>query len=307
MKYYGIQNEVKAYINRLQDENGIFVSVSDIKTINDRVESLKRSGVWSRFSLGFNDADADAYLTRAGVTNPLGRCEVIWFTRGVKALDLWSSMICWPMRSYQNRGTGSTLFSLGGLGVYNGTLTNTIEWNTLGLKTFNVISGNVVGTFISVSSLNFPITLFAVNKRNSNNYTAGIDPLITLGTSTNSLFLAKRGPVNINFDNYTIRSNSGLNINGALISPFNWYTIYSSINSNLANLSINKRLASYGQNTSAQTLSATNTSFILSQHPSSGTGDSIQQFASVFLSKLTDDTLLHDLYKNTLGNGLGLP
>ena len=72
MRYYGIQNEVKAYINRLQTENGINVSPSTVKTINDRVESLKDSGVWSRFSLGFNDVEGDANLTRAGVSCAIG-------------------------------------------------------------------------------------------------------------------------------------------------------------------------------------------------------------------------------------------
>lgn len=38
MKYYGIQNEVKSYINRIQSEQGITVSPSVIKSINDRVD-----------------------------------------------------------------------------------------------------------------------------------------------------------------------------------------------------------------------------------------------------------------------------
>ena len=133
MKYYGIQNEVKSYINRLQSEQGIAVSASVVKTINDRVEALKKSGVWSRFSLGFNDVDGDAYLTRAGVTDPVGRCEVLWFTRGMKALDLWNNMVCWSLRSYQNAGTSSTVYSLGGLGIYNGTMTNSPSWSTDGI------------------------------------------------------------------------------------------------------------------------------------------------------------------------------
>jgi hypothetical protein len=58
-RYYGVQNEVKAYCNRLQNETSIVVTPSVLKTLNDRVESLKRSGVWSRFGLGFNDNDGD--------------------------------------------------------------------------------------------------------------------------------------------------------------------------------------------------------------------------------------------------------
>jgi hypothetical protein len=43
MKYYGIQNEVKAYFNRLLSESGIFASTNTVKIVNDRVESLKKT------------------------------------------------------------------------------------------------------------------------------------------------------------------------------------------------------------------------------------------------------------------------
>lgn len=43
MKYYGIQNEVKAYVNRLQSEQGISVSNVKIKALNVQVESLKKT------------------------------------------------------------------------------------------------------------------------------------------------------------------------------------------------------------------------------------------------------------------------
>ena len=258
--------------------------------------------------------DADTLAFAARVKAGSGRTiltenlkQINKFVIGIKKLGLWNTMVCWPMRSVHNAGTGSIIYSLGGLGIHDGTLTDTIEWSNLGLKTFGTIAGRVVGTFRSSSSSNFPMTLFAVNIRNSNNYITGIDPLIQVGTSTNTLTLSRRGPNGNNADNYTIRNNSGLNISSPAITPFQWYTIYSSIDFNLANLSINKRLASYGQTTSAQTLLPTNSSFILSDSPSSGTGDSVQQFASIFLNTPTNETSLHDLYKSTLGNGLGLP
>lgn len=139
MRYYGIQNEVKSYLNRLQSEDGIEVSPSTIKTINDRVESLKRSGVWSQYGLGFNDLDADSYFQRASLRDPLGRSEVCWFVRGMKSLNLWQNMVSWPLRSYQNAGTGSTVFSLGGLGTFNGTMVNSPTWgvNGVAISAFN--------------------------------------------------------------------------------------------------------------------------------------------------------------------------
>lgn len=134
MRYYGTQNEVKAYLNRLQKETTIQVTPSTVKTLNDRVEALKKSGVWSQYSLGFNDADADGYFQRATVNDVMGRSEVCWFVRGMKALGLWQNMVSWPLRSYQNAGTGSTVYSLGGLGIYNGTMVNSPTWGINGIE-----------------------------------------------------------------------------------------------------------------------------------------------------------------------------
>lgn len=137
MRLYGFQNEVKSYLNRLERENGFRISSAVAKQLNDRVESLKKSGIWAQYGLGFNDVDGDAYLTRASVTDLIGRAEVLWFVRGMKALGLYSNMVAWPMRSYQNRGTGSTVYSLGGLGTYNGTSYNSPTWGTSGIVNSN--------------------------------------------------------------------------------------------------------------------------------------------------------------------------
>ena len=52
MKYYGIQNEVKAYVNRLQSEQGISVSNVKIKALNVQVESLKKT---TKRLISYND------------------------------------------------------------------------------------------------------------------------------------------------------------------------------------------------------------------------------------------------------------
>jgi hypothetical protein len=130
MRYYTFQNETKDYLNRLERENGLRISGIVAKSLNDRVELLKKSGVWARYGLGFNDVDGDAYLARANVTNVMGRGEVLWFVRGMKSLGLYSNMVAWPMRDYQNVGSGSTVYSLGGLGIFNLTLINSPTWDT---------------------------------------------------------------------------------------------------------------------------------------------------------------------------------
>lgn len=79
------------------------------------------------------DADASTYFTTAGVTNTAGRQQISRFVTGIKDLGLWSNMVCWPLRSSQNAGTGTTAYSLGGLGSYNGTLTNGPTWGEDGV------------------------------------------------------------------------------------------------------------------------------------------------------------------------------
>jgi hypothetical protein len=92
------------------------------------------------------DTDASTYFTTAGVINTAGRQQISRFVTGVKDLGLWSSMVCWPLRSTQNAGTGTTAYSLGGFGTYNGTLVNGPTWQTDG-----VLFNRTLATHISAS------------------------------------------------------------------------------------------------------------------------------------------------------------
>ena len=81
------------------------------------------------------DPDAQAYFTTAGVTDYTAKIQISDFVKGVKNLGLYGSMVCWPLRSSQNAGTGTTAYSLGGLGTYNMTLTGGPTWNANGITT----------------------------------------------------------------------------------------------------------------------------------------------------------------------------
>jgi hypothetical protein len=64
------------------------------------------------------------------------RQQIIDFVKGVKALGLWNNFICWPLRSFQNASTTLTARSLGGLGIYDATIANAsagAAWRTGGL------------------------------------------------------------------------------------------------------------------------------------------------------------------------------
>jgi hypothetical protein len=275
MRYFGLQNEVKNYLNRLQRETSVVVTPAAAKTLNDRVESLKKAGTWSQYSLGFNDVDGDVYLTRASVTDLIGRAEVLWFIRGMKALGLYQNMVAWPMRSYQNAGTGSTVYSLGGLGIYNGNMVNSPAWGRDGI---NLLAGQYISTTAGATQ---PDVIFCSHKVVGNDIVydgsqrqhiyiqggtirpyAGLDPGFT--TTTN------------NFETYQVLfsgANSLVSLNGAAAVPKNLGT------NNLTSLT-------FGRN-NINNIGGITTFTIIIQKPSVGS--------------------LHTLYKSTLGSNLSLP
>jgi hypothetical protein len=107
------------------------------------------------------DADALAYFARAGVTNADQKKNINSFVLGMKNLGLYNNMVCWPLRSSQNAGTGTTAYSLGGYGIYNGTLTGSSSWSESGLVlngeaevTATVPYGATAGSLIGVIQAN---------------------------------------------------------------------------------------------------------------------------------------------------------
>jgi hypothetical protein len=79
------------------------------------------------------ELDTQAYINVCNITAALPRQQIYEFARGVNNLGLWNSMVCWPLRSSQNAGTGTTAYSLGGLGTFNGTLVGGPVWTSDGI------------------------------------------------------------------------------------------------------------------------------------------------------------------------------
>jgi hypothetical protein len=91
------------------------------------------------------DSDARAFCQVSGAQD---RAAINFFVKGIKNLGLYNDMVCWPLRSAQNAGTGSTAYSLGGLGTYDGTLVNGPTWGANGVQRNSGANG-----YISISSL----------------------------------------------------------------------------------------------------------------------------------------------------------
>jgi len=258
------------------------------------------------------DADARAYINTSGATD---RAAINHFVKGVKKLGLYSSMVCWPLRSSQNAGTGTTAYSLGGLGTYNGTLINGPTWGADGVSfggntqrieyspqfavdfTEGGYSVHAVwsGLGVDVSSGEGAFVLFGSTGSTTN----GIQNVITTGVNGGTTWLPQSR--NYNGNRY-FNSTSNLPISGNVGYGWNADTLTVQTSgsdittSNLASSTPtngNYTLQTAGRNNT--TVAATSrVSYLLAFQPNIG----------MTAQKMQD---IYNLAKATLGQGLGLP
>jgi hypothetical protein len=250
------------------------------------------------------DQDARVFINTSGATD---RAAINYFVKGIKRLGLWDDMVCWPLRSAQNAGTGSTAYSLGGLGVYNGTLVNGPTWGADGI-TFDGTDDRI-STALSINGTAGLFSAFTVFKRTEQ------------GNEVRSLLGHRNGAlanVRLLFENqiWLYSDYAGglgqqfTNITG--VANGTWAT---------AAMSLNKPAftGNLWQNTTNATLASTS-------NGATGSGDfgigaqaaasaldlwkgDIAFTAAIVGQSLTSaqNTAFRDLYKSTLGQGLGLP
>jgi hypothetical protein len=239
------------------------------------------------------DPDAQNFVTTSGATDVEG---IDQFVKGVKNLGLYNSMVCWPLRSTQNAGTGTTIHSLGGLGNYDGSAAGGPAWGLDGLVfdgsddrvTTGVvpITGAAARTLMTVSrsstgSLNIIATLEApaagtgetwgiLHFPNNTTLTGwGFNDDSTIGTVTSGVFSSAAygyGTSRFGFINGATQTLSG--------------------STNAPNTKANSGLTIGRQG---------------AQWHYNGT------IAFVALFNTATNTNIHNLYRQTLGTGLGLP
>jgi hypothetical protein len=251
------------------------------------------------------DSDADAYISRAGILDPTAQTQINDFVVGIKELGLWNNMVCWPLRSAQNAGTGTTAYSLGGAGTFNGTLTNGPTWGTDGITfdgindyiqtTLNPANGNISLAFCATAV--FPIVgkdMFAVssdditNRKICLNWTSAASGLVRLDANRGGTFTDNI--IRINDTNTASRvfcqaSHDGSNFYVQKDAAAIQSSAYSgSVLGTGANIAI-------GARTGGGVYYEGNISFVYYMNTSSH----------------SNYTSIYNLYKTTLGTGLGLP
>ena len=242
------------------------------------------------------DEDAVAFAEASGATDI---ANLSAFVTGVKDLGLWDSMVCWPLRSAQNAGTGTTAYSLGSLGTYNGTLVNGPTWGADGID-FSASTSQRKTDGYGLPS--YPVSSIVIGRRVS-------------GSGT-SQWEYRDNTTNRSFARRLYSNNSmGLSIAGVgyimlvnvnaqtLTDDFELATgIVPSATNSESEVFINttKPAQTAGATTWGTGANSTG-SFQL-------TGDLVfrASFHATFTAVI-DNNVFYSLYKSTLGQGLGLP
>jgi hypothetical protein len=242
------------------------------------------------------DNDARTFINTSGA---IDRAAINHFVRGIKRLGLWDDMVCWPLRSAQNAGTGSTAYSLGGLGAYNGTLVNGPTWGADGVD-FSAATSQTKTDALGLPT--FPMSSIVVGRRVSGSGDASWEYV----GATSNRSLSKRTYAN---------NSAGLSIQGVgyiMIVDTNAQTLTDAFEVVTGIVpSATNSAAEFFINTTkpAQTAGAATWGAGASSSGSlQMTGDSV--FRSSFHATFTtavNNAAFYSLYKSTLGQGLGLP
>lgn len=229
------------------------------------------------------------------------------FIKGCKQLGIWQSMVCWPLRSQQNIGSGSTVLSLGGYsgGVFNGTMVNSPTWGTTGVTSLVSSAQGISVTFRNLSLEEQ--TLFGVGR----NFVAGAGYVLIARNSTggtqNGMNLRAQEFGAVYSSIQQVGGTTTVSVNDASSNVFLGYAVAANTTSGQnirfpSVISTNTALSFSGPLTNTDPL------WIGRRNAASGTADNTMAFASVFTKDIRLNwNNLYSLYKTTIGKGLGLP
>jgi hypothetical protein len=251
------------------------------------------------------DPDAAAFAATSGATDVAALSA---FVTGIKGLGLWNSMVCWPLRSTQNAGTGTTAFSLGGLGTFNGTLVNGPVWGTDGIL-FAAASNTHITTTLDVQNLRKFTAMVAANQTSQ---VTGSDALMAAwGTSTsaNYFILRKTSTTVFNLLTRSAAATRQVNLGSGLIASSIWQMLGGGTQGTDTVATINGTAGTNMAFLPDETGSSTVSIGLLSP-PSNSPFNGTTAWAMLYKdAEMTTAQQLsvYNLYKQTLGTGLGLP
>jgi len=237
------------------------------------------------------DGDAAAYFTRAGVTDATAKAQINAFVKGIKDLGFWSSMVSYPLRSTQNAGTGTTAYSLGGLGTFNGTLAGASlpTWGVNGVN-FSPSASSRINAALAISQ---PFSAYGCI---SFNLLTNAGSLFSGGSATNAQMYNFANSSKIEADATIPLTSSASYSAGSKFFPTAYFNGVSSVVG--INNSTNNGAAGSNGISALKIGNNFNQDFA---------GKDIEIPFLMFVSNSAINSSVYSLYKTTLGDGLGLP
>ena len=198
-------------------------------------------------------------------------------------------MVCWPLRSTQNAGIGDTVYSLGGLGTFNGTRVNGPTWGVDGVN-FNVSNAHIAVT----ATISQPLTVMGVaNFKTLLNGGAIID-----GASSRCLLFNELSSARVSFF-----AGTGIVTSTSSYTAGQYVFAAARANGASSTLYVNGTAGATGN---AGTQGYTNIRIGNAQLNNFGDKNIDVAFCAIFSNQDYSDAV-RTLYRATLGTGLGLP
>jgi hypothetical protein len=239
--------------------------------------------------------DVQGYFNLCNITDSTPRKQLRDFAAGVNDLGLWNSMVCWPLRSSQNVGTGTTVRSLGGFGSFDGSAAGGPAWHPDGLV-FDGSDDRVTTGVVPITGAGAR-TLMTVSKSSTGslNIIAALEGSTTVGETWGILHF----PNNTTLTGWAFNDDSTI---GSVTSGVFSSAAFGYGTSRFG--FINGAMQTLSGSTNVPNTNANSTLAI-------GRRGSIWHYngtiAFVALFNTATNTNIHNLYRDTLGTGLGLP
>jgi hypothetical protein len=258
------------------------------------------------------ELDVQGYLNTCNISAATPRQQIRDFAKGVNDLGLWNSMVCWPLRSSQNYGSGTTAFSLGGLGAFNGTLVNGPTWAADGCPFTTTQYANA-----SITALPQDVTLLLCAAGDASTHPSFPH---FFGVQDSASYVANQICIGSNAGSTTIgtihrNSTTAIAYTGNATNPYNAATSFVFVSGtgktadllNFRNVSTSSIAAGTAATEGTANLNRMQLNGRWAGSLSLGVGMTCA-FAAIVTPNISgSETAIYTLYKTTLGTGLSLP
>ena len=239
------------------------------------------------------------FLNLCNISAEAPRQQIRDFAAGINALGLWNSMVCWPLRSTQNAGTGTTAYSLGGLGTFNGTLVGGPTWEADGVAYDGVNDGITTSFALGTTQVFCGVVGDMPTSGNDGNFFGGIN-----SNSHTIYWVNPRSGFGGQY-RYGTAIGQYFVIGDNITSGVQMWSAIGGAGLNVKGYRSTTLLGTAGTAATEPSPNLLNTGLLLGR--TLGGYEGKAAFAFIIHAAPASPDAFYTLYKSTLGTGLGLP